>query len=647
MISLGSDTKLKPFGILLLVLLAATPSLQVHGSQSPERSTEAYVEALQAQAIEKELWLARGWINLGHYNATTSNVLPFRAVAYSSFVDDKRFFLADEGGTQPGTELLATLAGFFSNTQGDEHPQCRFPARLQWLSEQLNIDRQRMPEVDCPLYRQWQAMVNVESVVLIFPAHHLNSPSSMFGHTLLRLDPASGGEYSELLAYGVNFGANIPPGDNSLLYAYKGLSGGYPGQFIVEPYFKKIQEYNRVENRDIWEYPLNLTLDESRRMGTHLWELKDINFAYFFFTQNCSYRLLELLEVARPGVELTDEFVLTAIPIDTVRSIERAGFIKGHHYRPSIASQLQAQISALPENIQILPNQLSQKEADLETPGLMALPEEQQYDVLQAAYNIVRYRQAKAGRDQASAKHSLALLTALSAYPPRPLQQVPTPVSPEKGHESKRLALTRGRDKKSHYSELGFRMAYHSLLDNEFGFLSGAQINMGSFSVRHYDDETLKLERLDIADIFSLTPKNEVFNSLSWRVYGGLERVNTEERRPLVAHISGGGGYSYAVGGGSVYALFDARLENNSELNQFLELAVGPELGWQYKNSWGAGALKTSWLEFTGSEQRIDFSLEQNIVLAVNHSLRFKASRRWYDRYTGSEYSLSYHYFFR
>ncbi|RLA40699.1 MAG: hypothetical protein DRQ64_04075 [Gammaproteobacteria bacterium] len=114
-------------------------------------------------------------------------------------------------------------------------------------------------------------MVNVESVVLVFPAHHLNSPSSMFGHTLLRLDPAAGREHSDWLAYGVNFGANIPQGDNSFLYAYKGLSGGYPGQFIVEPYFEKIQEYNRVENRDIWEYPLNLTPAEARRFGTRLW----------------------------------------------------------------------------------------------------------------------------------------------------------------------------------------------------------------------------------------------------------------------------------------------------------------------------------------------------------------------------------------
>ncbi|RLA40698.1 MAG: hypothetical protein DRQ64_04070 [Gammaproteobacteria bacterium] len=372
-----------------------------------------------------------------------------------------------------------------------------------------------------------------------------------------------------------------------------------------------------------------------------------MNFTYYLFTENCSYRLLELLEVARPTVELTDEFVLAAIPIDTVRSIERAGFISGYQYRPSIASQLHAQISILPEHLKPLPVELAKHGADVEADVLLALPEKEQYRVLQAAYNIVRYRQAKAGRDQASAKHSLALLTALSAYPPRPLLEIPTPVPPEKGHESKRLTVSVGRDKKSNYVDLGFRMAYHSLLDNEYGFLDGAQINMASLAVRHYEDETVKLERLDVADIFSLTPNNDVFNSLSWRVYGGLERVNTEDERPLVAHISGGGGYAYAMGGGTVYGLFDARIENNKEFNQSIELALGPELGWVYKNKLGAGSIKTSWLEFTGSEQRLDFSLEQDIILSLNHSLRFKGVRRWYDNYSASEYSLSYHYFFR
>ena len=52
-----------------------------------------------------------------------------------------------------------------------------------------------------------------------------------------------------------------------------------------------------------------------------MWELKQIQFDYFFFDENCSYRLLELLQVARPGLQLTTQFPLTAIPTDTVKAI--------------------------------------------------------------------------------------------------------------------------------------------------------------------------------------------------------------------------------------------------------------------------------------------------------------------------------------
>ncbi len=634
---------MKAFFFTLFFVLMTSHSFSVHST-----TLETYVGELESRALEKTLWAERAWLNLLHYKPVKSLISLSSDISYTSFVDDTQFFIADQGATEPRAELLATLNGFFDHSgAGDDHPQCRFPARLAWLREHVSIDPARLPKVDCPLYRKWKSMVDVGSVVLVFPAHHLNSPSSMFGHTLLRLDPSAEREHSDWLAYGVNFGANIPAGDNSFFYAYKGLTGGYPGQFIVEPYFKKIQEYNRVENRDIWEYPLNLTAKESRRLGTHLWELKDINFDYFFFLENCSYRLLELLEVARPAVELTDDFSGVAIPIDTVRSVYSAGFINGNRYRPSIASQLHFQLSALPENVFPLLLELSKDTSVLEREDFLALPEEQQYKMLQAAYGTVRYRQAKKGRSAVSAKHSLALLTAISAYPQQRLSNVPSPVAPEEAHQSKRLVLGRGRDDDSNFSELGFRMAYHSLLDNRHGFLEGAQINMASFKVRHYDDDSLKLERFDVADVFSLTPRDAIFDSLSWKVYGGLERVSMKDERPLVAHITGGAGYAYALNETTLYALFDVRVEHNKEFYKPVELGLGVELGWLYHNPWGAGTVTASGIGFSGGELRVDVGFEQDIVLSVNHSLRIKMGRHWRDGYQSNEVSLNYHYFFK
>lgn len=84
--------------------------------------------------------------------------------------------------------------------------------------------------------------------------------------------------------------------------------GGYPGLFALVPYQEKLSEYRSLENRDLWEYRLNLTQAETERMVEHVWELKQIKFDYFFFDENCSYRLLELLQVARPSLRLTGQF---------------------------------------------------------------------------------------------------------------------------------------------------------------------------------------------------------------------------------------------------------------------------------------------------------------------------------------------------
>ncbi len=49
----------------------------------------------------------------------------------------------------------------------------------------------------------------------------------MFGHTFLRFDADDVSEKSDWLSYALNFGAVLEKGDNSMLYAYKGLVGAY------------------------------------------------------------------------------------------------------------------------------------------------------------------------------------------------------------------------------------------------------------------------------------------------------------------------------------------------------------------------------------------------------------------------------------
>lgn len=318
-------------------------------------------------AILHTLAQAPYWIALGHYE--------HRALAgWRSYVDDENFFFAEDGARSPLAELQATLGALYADPQlGDRHPQCRFPSRTRWLKHQLRLND--LPAVNCPEYDTWFADIDPHTTVLVFPDAYLNSPSSMFGHTLLRIDPP-GAENSgtALLSYALNFGAIVEGADNGMLYAWKGLAGGYPGQFALLPYREKVSEYSSLENRDLWEYRLDLTPEETGRMIEHVWELRQVRFDYFFFDENCSYRLLELLEIARPGLKLIDQFPLTAIPADTVRAVKKAGLVEDIAYRPSREKELLARAAALNEDELVWVKAIATDETVLEGEAFLALP---------------------------------------------------------------------------------------------------------------------------------------------------------------------------------------------------------------------------------------------------------------------------------
>ena len=94
----------------------------------------------------------------------------------------------------------------FSRVEEDEtkHPVCRFIARYHWLSEKLKIDSSRLPVQECRRFTEILDQIKPDSITLIFPASHINSPASMFGHTMLTIDTAS---KSRLLAYAINYSA--------------------------------------------------------------------------------------------------------------------------------------------------------------------------------------------------------------------------------------------------------------------------------------------------------------------------------------------------------------------------------------------------------------------------------------------------------
>ena len=173
----------------------------------------AYLAELQQAARAAQLSARPYWHKLLHYQR--NRLWP----GVTSTVDSAGFFLAAAGKRDPAAELDATLAAFFDETPRlGEPPQCRFIARYAWLRDTLAFDAARLPPQRCESYQQWLEAIRPEAVALVFAANDLNSPATMFGHTLLRIDRAGQGEDERLLAKAISYAADAPPASSEVAF---------------------------------------------------------------------------------------------------------------------------------------------------------------------------------------------------------------------------------------------------------------------------------------------------------------------------------------------------------------------------------------------------------------------------------------------
>lgn len=471
----------------------------------------------------------------------------------ASEIDDPRFFLATQGKSDAKAELTATLEALYRETRFDDNATgCRFPARRAWLRSTLSLDD--LPPLQCAEYDALLERMDPQSVTLVFPSAHINSPASMFGHTFLRIDSSYD---SKMLSYAVNYAAGADPDkENGMLFALKGLFGGYPGFYSLLPYYEKLKEYRDSEQRDIWEYDLNLTHDEVLAMVRHIWELRGVYNWYFFFDENCSYNMLWLLEAARPEVDLRRHFFYQVIPMETVHAVLEEGLVDEKHYRASkrtlllsyeavLNAESRGDVAALVEG-RLSPRQLPVGETRSEQTARYTL---------EAASELAQYRFIKGELARPEyLKRYHAILSARSELGSGVQVPVARPINPEEGHRAMRAALRTGWREGAPVQMVGFRPAYHDLADSDVGFLRGTQIEFLDLLAR-YDAEGVAVEKATLLSIVSLVPRSAFFTPFSWRMHVGWDQSHYT-RKP-VFHAAVGAGYAFGGRWGYGYAMVD------------------------------------------------------------------------------------------
>lgn len=538
----------------------------------------------------------------------------------TSEIDDKAFFLSPDGQSNAQAELDATIYALINETSFDDNATaCRFPARKMWLVEELNMDD--LVKVECKTFDKLIERMDPQSASLIFPSAYINSPASMFGHTFIRIDSSL---KSKMLSYAINYAADAnTETESGMVFAVKGLFGGYYGKYSLLPYYEKIKEYRDSEERDIWEYDLNLTQKEVIQMMRHIWELQNTYSWYYFFTENCSYNMLWLIEAARESAHLREYFTYQVIPPETIHAIIEQGLVTKRHYRPARQSKLLAYEKHLDENdiesVFSLVNESRNVQSFLYDGDKT---EQNKRYILEAASEFIEYDYLANNISEDTYRKRLhSVLTARSSLGKGDKIDIATPVDPMEGHRAARARVETGWRDGDPIQFVGIRPANHNIKDGDIGFLRGTQIEFFDLLLSRSKHD-IDLEKATLLSITALPPRGKFFKPFSWRVGVGWDKNYLSEKAEFTGNVSGGFTWKNAIG--YTYILADALFYTDRDLISGIGGVAGAVL-------------------YEGSRFKTNFEMTQRLYDTGHEQSLFSASQH-YQNSQNSAFSLSYNY---
>jgi len=465
----------------------------------------------------------------------------------------------------------------------------------------------------------------------------------MFGHTFLRINSSYN---SKLLSYAINYAASVDKDKESgFMFALKGLFGGYYGQYSLLPYYEKLKQYRDTEQRDIWEYNLNLNKDEVLQMVNHIWELKETYSNYYFFDENCSYNMLWLLEIARPSVTLREKFFYQVSPPETIFEIIKADLVESKDFRPSKRKVLMEYEKYLNDNdIKVVEQLAKDANSLIYFTEKNLLSARKQQLILESATELAEYYYIQGKTDKESylvISHNLSKKRAqLGAGEKIKIIQ---PSNPDQAHRQLSLSLGYRHNKDEHFVTIGVRPTYHDITNNDVGFLAGTQIEFFA-SQFLYNQETnnLKIDYLKLLTITSLAPQTKFFDPISWSTNWQFNRESLNNKLNFNAKVSIG--KSYYVGEKSfLYGLVDLYIYPTDYSNTAVGGTIGTIL---YTNEKTKLNIESNYKVYDNGIDQKTFNITQSYFPSNNIDIKLNYKYVEKELVDQNSVNLSFHYFF-
>ena len=556
-----------------------------------DADTQQLLASWRTQAKAKNLAQHTTWRRLLYFFDDQKNLIGKKKD--SSIVDDAAFYLSKNGQHDSAAELdalLVALADEMATTSdngtannntsnratenlGQNSVMCRFPARVQWLTDTLNIDKSGL-QTDCPELNDWMQKLAPEQLSIMFAQEYLDNPISAFAHTLLRIDSkASVADPSQIHhAVALNYTVGGDSSDNFLVYAIKSMSGGYDNLIEIDPYPEKLAKYLQEDERDAWTYQLALTPAEVQQIMLHVWETKDLKLPYYFTTDNCASEILRLIDVVRPQQHLLSRLPYAVIPSDVVQLLDSENLLVSTNYTPADSTLRQAQL-----------NKVKEQRAQL---GYHNSAKQTLNEIKSAQLNPI---------SSISDDGQTLLPRRIAVADNNPIDRHPLQLG----------FIGLGQRGENNYIDLGVRAGYHDTLDRPSGFPQFFDLEGAAATLRLYDTDNDKahqpssvvLQNVTLVRGRSFNPVNSAKKGKTWGASLEATRVNDGSQQDGNDHLVGSLGYetgwSWAFGTPSAgtgemppqlcYTFLAGTAQAGRGINKGYRVGAGVNVGCRYQ----------------------------------------------------------------
>lgn len=483
-------------------------------SQAKETDNLNFLKSKETvfQEIEsKQLFLKKNW----HYLLQLSN--------NNIQIKDKNFYLSTPF-LSAEDEMYATVNKLY-NSQ-DVSILCQYPARYLWLNKYLNFFSDDFNQ--CSDLKEFLKKAPLEKLSVIFASENLTQPSSMMGHVFLKIEGLNHKQIST--EHAISFFTDIRDFNIPKLII-ESLVTGKNGYYTLSPYEQNRDYYLFEEQRNIWEYEVSISEEQKKLIHYYLYELKKIQFTYYFQKYNCATLIQNILylltDKQKQQTELWDS------PLDVVRFIHQHKLVSQTKLIPSSKWKIKALIqnSKIPQKtLETLKKQVLSESIEDKAPlYLEKLSQDDRVKAIEMAIAYNDYLYQIREKDSISWSHKLDELKGIKKYFSQEtyldFSNYKNPANTIKdsqvsfGHKhslGKRLFL------------FGFLPASHTLMDDHSEYQNETELKMGELTLSYNEDsKETSLESIILYSVVSYQPTDILTQGLSGKLELGYKPETT------------------------------------------------------------------------------------------------------------------------